>query len=134
MYDNYRSLAQRLMKSQPVGTVTRKSSEYINPDKTFLGKTEDVYTFTAPMFRDNITVNERGLFDKLLFNKGMIESASCIMLVPNDGIASVDGITKFKINDTFVFGESEFLVKSLKEINPANESTPILTYLLCEDV
>jgi hypothetical protein len=132
-FELQRKSALSSFSKQPYGSVERKTTtrtdnlDFMGTD----GAVVDSGSFTAKMMRVNIKVNERGLFDKLLVNKSLIEGESCILLSPNDSITNT-AITKYKINDKVTFGVSSFVVRSIKEINPANEATPILSYLLCE--
>jgi hypothetical protein len=132
MYEEFREFYKDFEDDMVVGTIIRNVGTAIDPDNTFYGNTTSNISFTCQLFRSNITTNERGLLDELLAAKELIETESCIYIALNDSIISVDGIKKFRINDKIEVGVSKYIVRSLNELNPADEPTPIQTNLLCE--
>jgi hypothetical protein len=132
MYEKYREFYKKFAKDMVVGTIIRNTGVAVDTDRTFLGNTTDDISFTCQFFRTNIMTNERGLLDELLAAKELIETESCIYIALNDSIVSVDGIKKFRIDDKIEVGVSKYIVRSLNELNPADEATPILSNLLCE--
>ncbi len=132
MYEEFREFYKDFEDDMVVGTITRNVGAAVDADRTFYGNTTSNITFTCQFFRTNIMTNERGLLDELLANKELIETESCIYISLNDSIVSVDGIKKFRIDDKVTVGVSKYIVRSLNEVNPADEDTPILTNLLCE--
>lgn len=132
MYDKFREFYKKFAKDMVVATIIRNTGAAVDSDRTFLGNTTSNKTFTCQFFRTNIMTNERGLLDELLAAKELIETESCIYIALNDSIVSVDGIKKFRIDDKIEVGVSKYIVRSLNELNPADEATPIQTNLLCE--
>lgn len=132
MYEEFREFYKDFEDDMVVGTIIRNIGVYKDPDRTYLGRTTSNISFTCQFFRTNIMTNERGLLDELLAGKELIETESCIYIALNDSIVSVDGIKKFRIDDKIEVGVSKYIVRSLNELNPADEATPIETNLLCE--
>jgi len=132
MYEEFREFYKDFEDDMVVGTIIRNEGAYVDAARTYLGKMTSNITFTCQLFRTNITTNERGLLDELLVNKELIESESCVFIALNDSIVTDDDVKKFSINDKIEVGVSKYIVRSLNELNPADEAIPIQTNLLCE--
>lgn len=132
MYEEFREFYKDFEDDMVVATIIRNTGAPVDPDRTFYGNVSNKITFTCQFFRTNIMTNERGLLDELLVNKELIESESCIYIALNDSIVTTDDVKKFRIDDKIEVGVSKYIVRSLNELNPADEAVPILTNLLCE--
>ena len=87
-YEEFREFYKDFEDDMVVGTIIRNTGAAVDSDKTFLGNTTSNISFTCQLFRTNIKTNERGLLDRLLVNKELIESESCIYIALNDSIVT----------------------------------------------